>query len=174
MSIRLKPLAAVLCLSGLGLSQAFAALPNNDTKALELQLASLQREMNSLKLKLEANEARQQSQMITTAKAHVKKSKHFALNQKRSSPSQTISEGNATSRDPESTDFPLKLRGRDLVRMIREEKEYLPFDLDVPGQAFVSTGPYVGVPLQYSGSNLIVNSPSVNTDVQLLNIRIYC
>ncbi len=169
MSLKLKPLAVLLGVAGLiGISTTFAA---DDSKALQLQLASMQRQINVLQAKLDQSNAMQTSAPITQ-KVRSKKMQRLAMNNKQAKQQTGYSSTNDVS--PTSTPGPTSahpLHARDLVRMMREENEYLPFDLDVPGQAFVSTGPYVGVPIQYSGSNLIVNSPSVNTDVQLLSIR---
>jgi hypothetical protein len=134
MKIRLKPLAASLCLMGLVNVSAAAETTKTTTNVNTKPVAKLSHH------------------------------KHLAMNKSANATSdQYYQSDDGTVQRP--------LRGRDLVKLIREEKEYLPFDLDVPGQAFVSTGPYVGVPIQYSGSNLVINSPSVNTDVQLLGIR---
>jgi hypothetical protein len=38
-------------------------------------------------------------------------------------------------------------------------------------QSFVIIGPYIGLPRQFSGNDLLVNSPKINTDIVLLDLR---
>ena len=159
MKIQLQPFAAVLCIAAFIAAPALASAATDtdatQVKRLQVALDNLQQEVTTLKQELK------DKGVVKQPLVH----KHIhgvAL------PSQTTG-----SMDP-STGFNAdnrKLTGKELVRLISEEKEYLPFDLDVPGQAFVSTGPYVGVPIQFAGTNLVINSPSVNTDLQLLDIR---
>lgn len=178
MKLRFKTLVGALIVSGFVMPQAMAAdeplqlaQMSARTKSLEMQLASLEHQMTTLKGRLQASEHKHK-------KHHSHAHRHLASNTKSNSAAPASTSAGSTTNganfddDEDSDDMPARpMRGRDLVKLIQEEKEYLPFDLDVPGQAFVSTGPYVGVPIQYSGSNLIVNTPSVNTDTQLLGIR---
>lgn len=138
---KLKPVVSLLCLAGFISAPVFAAADSQKIEQLQEQVASLQQEVKTLKHHVKHKNTRH------------KKHRH-AL---------------ASSSDSDDSEPPMS--GKELRKLIQEEREYLPFDLDVPGQAFVSTGPYVGVPIQYAGSDLVVNSPSVNTDLQLLGIR---
>lgn len=160
MKARLKPLVIGLCLTGCMAAPAFAAVQsasNTDYQQLSVQTKAL-----------EANLALMQQQM-TSLKQQLKSSKKMASSSS-SAAAPTATSSQVYTGHP--TGYPTgAVSSSALVSLISQEKEYLPFDLDVPGQAFVSTGPYVGVHYQYAGGDLIVNTPSINNDMQLLSIR---
>lgn len=160
MKICLKPFAALFCLAGM-VSPIYAATASDaQVERLESQLSSLEKEVASLKRQVRSDATHPRANAVgDTRNVTVRTPKTATAG------ALPASHGSATSGSQ------YHLSRQDLIHMANEEREYLPFDLDVPGQAFVSTGPYVGVPIQYAGSNLVINSPSVNTDLQLLNIR---
>lgn len=161
MKIQLKPIVIGLCLAGCMTAPIFAATQTSNnadyqqlstqTKALEANLAMLQKQMAALKQQLKSSQKMASSQSGNATTAASASSKTYT--------------GHPTG-------YPTgPVSSSSLISLISQEKEYLPFDLDVPGQAFVSTGPYVGVHYQYAGGDLIVNTPSINNDMQLLSIR---
>jgi hypothetical protein len=168
MRIRLNPTLAWICLAGFVSMPAFAATENSDQAKIDrlsVQLATMQAEIKSLKRQVSHGTPAPQSIANKRTRTHYQHRASAVSSEGSEKPQQTPP--SAYGNDADSR----RLSARDLRALIGEEREYLPFDLDVPGQAFVSTGPYVGVPLQYAGSNLVINSPSVNTDLQLLGIR---
>lgn len=182
MKIQLKPfVVALLCAGCFTHSAVYAQTDNTTTReksALELQVEQLKKEMRSLKHQIAMNG---RSHAYTTVRAPQKRVRGetvyplpAATTPNGSASAQveadTTTKANVTEREVRPA-IERGLTGAQIVRLLQESKTYLPFDLDVPGQSFVSTGPYVGVPIQFSGSNLLINSPSVNTDWQLLQIR---
>jgi hypothetical protein len=151
MKQKLTPLALGMCLLGMINMPVFAASDiSARTQSLEQQVTQLQKELVSLRKELN-------SQSSSVRK----------LKQRKNNNTASSTEPTPTMNDPN----PPQISGPSSLPQSLTSAAYLPIDLDVPGQSFVSSGPYLGIPLEYSGSNLIINSPSINEDVTLLKMR---
>lgn len=156
MKNRLSSLAIFLTVSGLVALPAIAANSQSasNINSIQAEIDKLQREVQALKNQIKQTNGKS----AKTGRAYPPVPNREFITPTSQSPVQS------------QPSRPVPTPQQERI-MANEEVNYLPFDLDVPGQAFVSTGPYVGVPIQYAGTNLIINSPSVNTDLQLLAIR---
>jgi len=144
---KLTPLVVSLGILGLISVPAFAVNSNNqNVDQLAKKLAQLQKQVNMLQAQLHAKNSEKQVKFVNT---------HDSARQ-----------GAATT---SSSDNSAPISG--ISTLPTSGTTYIPVDVDVPGQSFVSSGPYIGVPLQFSGGELIVNTPSVNQDVALLKVR---
>jgi outer membrane murein-binding lipoprotein Lpp len=148
----MKRLITSLCALGLLTVPLLAAADNQDTakldqvstetQTLKKQLAELQQDVAALK---QIKHRKQIKKHIITPAATTK--------------------GKVTTTTIEADE------GTDFDRLIEVYAESMPVDWDNPGQSFVSIGPYVNVPIQFSGNNLIINDPKINTDVALLKLK---
>lgn len=162
MKRKLLPVVMSLCLGGVIAMPAFAAATQDNTQAqkiklLEQKLADLQEEVSAL----QQGNTDSNANLVTTHKYHKRKANKLTQAQAAQAHQATQAAQNKQNANPIQGPSTLPTTGSD----------YFPVDVNVPGQSFVSSGPYIGVPLEYSGSNLIVNSPTINEDVTLLNIR---
>jgi outer membrane murein-binding lipoprotein Lpp len=174
--MRIKALIASLCILGCFTVPAIAATTTDEqmkmdtlssqTEALQKQVADLRHEMAALKKKQKVAKSEKSEKAEKP-----KKQKHLFR-------AQSVMPEHGRPLDPNATTVaPLNgpinqghsLSNTDLL--IQSYLQNLPLDWDNPGQSFVSIGPYVNVPIQFSGNQLIVNDPKINTDVALLKLR---
>jgi hypothetical protein len=140
MKQKLTPLALGMCLLGMINMPVFAASDiSARTQSLEQQVTQLQKELVSLRKELN-------SQSSSVRK----------LKQRKNNNTASSTEPTPTMNDPN----PPQISGPSSLPQSLTSAAYLPIDLDVPGQSFVSSGPYLGIPLEYSGSNLIIENAS--------------
>lgn len=155
--MKIKALMTSLCALGLFTVSAFAAEDysgnqskidqiSSETQAMQKELASLRHEVAALKKQKKAEKH--------------KKTKHYEA------PQPVVPTG---ARVMPNAPQPLPRTNDQLLTQTYLRS--LPVDWDNPGQSFVSIGPYVNVPIQFSGNQLIVNDPKINTDVALLKLR---
>ncbi len=167
--------AGILSTSAIAADSPVSATENTpvDTKLMQQELATLKKEVNSLKSELKSQ--RHAKSVSRKKKASQRNSTEtdtaYSPSHEHTDLSGSTSSKNVSANTTASSRLSRKYNAQEIVKTSSETADYLPFDPDVPGQAFVSTGPYVGVRIQYAGTNLVVNSPSVNTDLQLLHIR---
>lgn len=176
MKQRLTPLVMSLCLLGCISIPVYSMNSSDSNKALEKKLAMLEQEVVSLKRQIKPGSAQKTttqnhptSSHRSTASHTTTSSPHLTNQEMKAAEEITSIESRAESGEKKADAAAPHISGPNYLP--NTGFQYLPVDVDVPGQSFVSTGPYIGVPLQYSGSNLIVNNPSVNQDVALLGLR---
>jgi hypothetical protein len=156
MKIQLTPLAVSLALMGVLATPIVANASTNDEKLanLEAQLNQIQHEVTTLKKTSQTGQGSSKS-----------------LHQKHNTSAKKTNQPMSLAAEEKDVQTPDTNQIQGPTDLPQAGAQYLPVDLDVPGQSFVSSGPYIGIPLEYSGANLIINSPNVNEDIALLNIR---
>jgi len=171
--MKIKTLMTSLCVLGMTLTSAFAASGSTSSQnsdqisvdQLSSQADAMQKELAKLRHQVAALKYQQQAKSQTKQDGHYHtpfSPKHPPLTDEAHIRAHT--QGTLATYTP-----PGELSNDELLT--QSYLQNIPMDMDNPGRSFVAIGPYVNVPIQFSGSQLIVNDPKINTDVALLKLR---